>query len=190
MEITLVTDNFKTIAQAKQFLEPLGIVVNNIKNNPFKIQANSIEEVASYSAKSLSDELKTNVIKSETGLMVEALNGFPAAYTNYASDTIGENGILKLLKDEDNRNACFVQAMAFCEYRKESVVFKSFTEGTIAKRKSGKYGWAWDYIFIPKGETKTLGSFKDDKRIKLINDSGFKQLVAYLKNNNLINQDN
>ena len=187
MKITFVTGNFKKIAQAKQFLEPLGIEVNSIKMNPVKIQANSVEEVASYSVKYLSEELKTNVIKSETGLMVEALNGFPSAYTNYASDTIGENGLLKLMKDVENRNACFIQALAFCEYGKESVVFKSFTEGTISKRKSGKYGWGWDYIFIPKGETKTLGSFKDEKRIKLFKDSGFKQLVEYLKNNNLIN---
>ena len=86
----------------------------------------------------------------------------------------------------ENRKACFVQALAFCEYGKEPVVFKSITEGSIAKRKSGKYGWAYDFIFIPKGQTKTLGSFKDEERFKFWNDTGYKQLVSYLKENHLI----
>lgn len=47
--------------------------------------------------------------------MIDALNGFPAAYTHYAQDTLGEKGVLKLLKGEENRKARFVQALAYCE---------------------------------------------------------------------------
>lgn len=186
MKITLVTGNWAKIAMAKQILEPLGIEVDNVKMDTIEIQADSVEEVAAYSAKWASDKLKTTIVKNDTGIMVEALKGFPAAYTHYAADTIGEDGLLKLMRGVENRKACFVQALAFCEYGKEPVVFKSITEGSIAKRKSGKYGWAWDFIFIPKGQTKTLGSFPDDKRFKFWNDTGYKQLVDYLKKNNKI----
>ncbi len=186
MKITLVTGNWAKIAQAKQALEPLGIEVDNVKMDTIEVQADSVEEVAAYSAKWASNELKTTVVKNDTGIMVDALKGFPAAYTHYAADTIGEDGLLKLMKGVGNRKACFVQALAFCEYGKEPVVFKSITEGTIAKRKSGKYGWAWDFIFIPKGQTKTLGCFKDDVRFKFWNDTGWKQLGKYLKDNKLI----
>ena len=186
MKITLVTGNWAKIAMAKQILEPLGIEVDNVKMDTIEIQADSVEEVAAYSAKWASDKLNTTVVKNDTGIMVEALKGFPAAYTHYAADTIGEDGLLKLMRGVENRKACFVQALAFCEYGKEPVVFKSITEGSIAKRKSGKYGWAWDFIFIPKGQTKTLGSFPDDKRFKFWNDTGYKQLVDYLKKNNKI----
>ena len=186
MKITLVTGNWAKIAMAKQILEPLGIEVDNVKMDTIEIQADSVEEVAACSAKWASDKLKTTVVKNDTGIMVEALKGFPAAYTHYAADTIGEDGLLKLMRGVENRKACFVQALAFCEYGKEPVVFKSITEGSIAKRKSGKYGWAWDFIFIPKGQTKTLGSFPDDKRFKFWNDTGYKQLVDYLKKNNKI----
>ncbi len=41
--------------------------------------------------------------------------------------------------------------------------------------------WCWDFIFIPDGQTKTLGSFKDEERFKLWNDTGYKQLIEYLK---------
>ena len=186
MKITLVTGNWAKVALAKQFFEPYGIEVDNVKMDTVEIQADSVEEVAAYSAKRASNELKTTIVKNDTGIMVEALKGFPAAYTHYAADTIGEDGLLKLMKGVENRKACFVQALAYCEYGKEPVVFKSITEGTIAKRKSGKYGWAWDFIFIPKGQTKTLGSFPDKKRFALWNDTGYIQLANYLKENNKI----
>ena len=182
MKITLVTGNWAKVALAKQFLEPEGIEVDNIKMDTIEIQADTVEEVAAYSAKWASDQLKANVVKNDTGIMVDALKGFPAAYTHYAADTIGEDGLLKLMKGVENRKAKFVQALAYCEYGKEPVVFTSITEGEIAKRKSGKYGWAWDFIFIPKGQTKTLGCFKDEVRFSLWNDTGYKQLVEYLKN--------
>ena len=174
MKITLVTGNWAKIAQAKEVLEPLGI------------QANTVEQVAAYSAKWASDQLKSNVVKNDTGIMIDALGGFPAAYTHYVQDTLGERGILKLMKGEENRKAKFVQALAFCEYGKEPIVFTSITEGTISKRRQGKYGWCWDFIFIPDGETQTLGSFPDDKRFKFWNDTGYLQLTNYLKENNLI----
>lgn len=118
--------------------------------------------------------------------MIDGLNGFPAAYTHYVQDTLGEKGILKLMRGVENRKARFVQALAFCEYGKEPVVFKSITERTISKRRQGKYGWCWDFIFIPNGQTKTFASFNDDERFKLWNDTGYKQLAEYLKVNKLI----
>lgn len=186
MKITLVTGNWAKIAQAKEVLEPLGIEVDNVKMDTVEIQADSVEEVAAYSASWASKELKCNIVKNDTGIMIDALKGFPSAYTHYVQDTISEDGILKLMKGVENRKAQFVQALSFCEYGKEPVVFTSITKGSIAKRKSGKYGWCWDFIFIPEGETKTLGSFPDSKRFKFWNDTGYKQLINYLKENNLI----
>ena len=141
MKITLVTGNWAKVAQAKVILEPLGIEVDNIKLDTIEIQANSVEEVAAYSAKWASEKLKCNVVKNDTGIMIEGLNGFPAAYTHYVQDTIGENGILKLMDGVENRNAKFVQALAFCEYGKEPVIFTSITKGKIAQQRSGQYGW-------------------------------------------------
>ena len=186
MKITLVTGNWAKIAQAKEVLEPLGIVVDNVKMDTVEIQADTVEEVALYSAKWASEKLKANVVKNDTGISIEALKGFPSAYTHYISDTIDVEGILKLMKGEENRKAEFHQALAFCEYGKEPVVFKSITKGTISKRKSGKYGWSWDFIFIPDGQTKTFANFPDSKRFKLWNDTGYKQLTDYLKKNKLI----
>ena len=149
-----------------------------------EIQADSVEEVAKYSAKWASEELKANVVKNDTEIMIEELNGFPAAYTHYVQDTLGMEGILKLMEGVENRKAKFVQALAYCEYGKEPVVFSSITEGTIAKEQSGEHGWSWDFIFIPDGHNKTLGNYEDEERLKMWNDTGYEQLVKYLEKEN------
>lgn len=181
MKVTLVTGNWAKIAQARAFLEPLGIEVENIKMDTVEIQADKVEDVASYSAKWASEKLKKNIVKNDTGIEIEALKGFPSAYTHYISDTIDVEGILKLMDGEKNRKAKFVQALALCQYGKEPVVFKSETSGTIALKKEGTYGWSWDFIFIPDGYDKTMGNYPDEERCYIWNTDAYAELVKFLK---------
>ena len=139
-KITFVTGNWSKILSAKQILEPLGIEVDHVKMDTTEIQADSVEEIAMHSAKEASEKLKCSVLKNDTGLFVEALDGFPGPYTHYVDERIGEDGLLKLLENVENRNACFIEAFAYCEYGKDPIVFKSITKGTIAKEKSGTFG--------------------------------------------------
>lgn len=180
--ITFVTGNWSKIMSAKQILEPLGINVNHVKMNTTEIQADTVEEIAMHSAKEASEKLKCSVLKNDTGLFVEALGGFPGPYTHYVDEKLGENGLLKLLENVDNRKACFIEAYAYCEYGKEPVVFKSITNGQIALQKSGTFGWSWDYIFIPDGYDKTLANYPDEERFQVWNTDGYKKLANYLLN--------
>ena len=179
-KINYITGNEFKVKVAKGNLEPLGFEIVQKDINCPEIQADTIEEVARYSAKWASDKLKMNVLKKDTGIMIEGLNGFPAAYTHYVQDTIGIDGILKLMKGVKNRKAKFIQTLAYCEYGKDPIVFSSITEGVIAAEKSGKYGWSWDFIFIPKGYEKTFANYKDEERLKMWNDTGYRQLIKYL----------
>ena len=180
-KITSVTGNWYKIMCARSILEPLGFEVDNIKMETTEIQANNVEDVAMYSAKEASDKLKCDVLKNDTGLYVEALGGFPGPYTHYVDEKLGEDGLLKLLKGVDNRNACFIEAFAYCEYGKDPVVFKSITKGRIATEKSGIYGWSWDFIFIPDGYDKTMGNYPDEERCYIWNTDAYAELVKFLK---------
>lgn len=80
-KITFVTGNWSKILSAKQILEPLGIEVDHVKMDTTEIQADSVEEIAMHSAKEASEKLKCSVLKNDTGLFVEALDGFPGPYT-------------------------------------------------------------------------------------------------------------
>jgi len=181
-KITYVTGNWSKIMSAKQILEPLGFEVDNVKMETIEIQADTVEEVAKYSAKEASEKLKCTVLKNDTGLYVDALAGFPGPYTHYVDETLGEDGLLKLLDGIENRDACFIEAFAYCEYGKNPVIFKSITRGRIAKEKSGNYGWSWDFIFIPDGYDKTMGNYPDEERCLLWNTDAYYELAEFLKN--------
>lgn len=139
-------------------------------------------EVAIHSAKEASEILKCDVLKNDSGLCIDALNGFPGPYTHYVDDTLGEEGILKLMKNIDDRRASLVEALAYCKYGEEPTVFTSITKGVLAHEKSGTYGWSWDYIFIPDGQEKTLANYPDNERFLLWNQDAYKKLAKYLKN--------
>lgn len=182
-KINYVTGNWAKILSARQILEPLGFEIEQIKMDVPELQNDSIEEVAKYSAKWASEKLKCAVLKNDSGLCIDALNGFPGPYTHYVDDKLKEDGILKLLEHVDNRKAHFIEVLAYCEYGKEPITFKSITNGTIAKEKSGEYGWSWDFIFIPEGESRTLANFDDITRFKYWNMDGYNEMAEYLKNN-------
>ena len=182
-KITLVTGNWAKLLNTKNKLKPYGIDVDNIKMETVEIQADTAEEVAAYSAKYAADLLKKDVLKIDSGLYVDCLNGFPGPYTHYCEDTIGNKGLLKMMKGEKNRKAELREALAYCRPGEEPVIFSSTTKGTIALRESGKFGWSWDFVFIPDGKDVTLGHFEDDERMSLWDDTAYNQLGEYLKNN-------
>lgn len=181
-KITYVTGNWAKIDSARQILEPLGFTVDNIKMETIEIQADDVEEVAKFSASWACQKLNRPVLKNDSGLFVEALNGFPGVYTHYVDDTLGEDGLLKLLEGVENRKAYFKEVLAYCEPGKEPITFIGITPGTIAKVKSGTYGWSWDFIFIPDGQDKTLGCYPDNERWKFWSLESYQKLAEYLSN--------
>ena len=183
-KITYVTGNWAKIASAKQALEPLGYEIDNIKMETPEIQADDVTDVSKYSAKWAAEKLGVPVLKNDSGLFVNSLKGFPGVYTHYADDTIGEEGLLKLMEGIEDRTAYFKESIAYCEPGKEPVVFEGLTKGRIDTKKSGTYGWSWDFVFIPDGEDKTLGCFKDEERWNFWSLDAYRELANYLDKRN------
>ena len=182
MDLIYVTGNHYKIFTAKKYLEPLGINIVPKKIDCLEIQADKIEDVAIFSSKYACEQLNCPVLKNDTGLVIPALKGFPSAYTHYADDTIAEEGILKLMDGIEDRYAYFLECLAYTEPGKETKTFLCKTEGTLDTKASGEYGWSWDRIFIPKGQTKPMAHFNDEDRAKLWAKEGYTELAEYLKN--------
>lgn len=184
MKINYITTNKFKVVVAKNILEPLGIEVEAKSIDCPEIQADTIEEVAKFSSKYASDFLHENTLKNDSGIVIPALKGFPSAYTKYVDETIGVDGVLKLMDGVEERDAYFIEVLAYTEYGKQPVAFISKTEGKLAKVKSGEFGWSWDFIFIPKGSDKTLANYPDDERWKFWDNSAYQELCNYLKEKN------
>jgi len=126
-----------------------------------EIQADSCERVASFSAQYAANKLNKPVIKADTGLFIDALNGLPGVYVKEFHKKLGVKKLLLLLKGEKNRNATIVYALAYCEPSKKPMIFVNKTRGRISLEPQGKEGMLIDYVFIPEGENKTMGELKE-----------------------------
>jgi len=123
-----------------------------------EIQSDSLEEIALFSAKQAFSQLHQPLFTEDTGLFVQALNGFPGPYASFVFKTIGYEGILKLLKGISNRTAFFKTAIALMISEYEFATVLAEVQGKIAIKPKGSNGWGYDPIFIPTGgDGRTYG---------------------------------
>mgnify|MGYP001458530621 CR=1 FL=1 len=112
-----------------------------------EIQADTLEEVASYGMKEVAARLQGPVMLEDAGLFVEALKGFPGVYSAYVQRTIGNAGILRLMEGQERRNACFKSVVAYFESGMQAVMFSGEVHGQIGFEPRGKKGFGYDPIF-------------------------------------------
>lgn len=183
MTINYVTGNEFKIYTAQLFMNKYNIKINQIKMDLPEIQDMDVEKVAIFSSKYAYDKLKVPVLKNDGGLFIPALNNFPAAFTRFVEEALGEDGILKLMEGIENREAYWLEALAYTD-ESGTKVFLSKTPGTIAKTKSGENGWGYDKIFIPYNVDKTLANYDDETRGRLWAQAGYGELAEFILSKN------
>lgn len=102
------------------------------------------------------------VISDDSGIFIEALNGFPgihsAEFQRENPDYLEK--ILELMKDKENRNAYFHCVIVFINEEGESYVFEGKVEGKISSEIRGNKGFGYDPIFYYEPLKKTFGEIE------------------------------
>ena len=160
-DLLFVSSNIHKFKEAKEILDSIGIPIKFFKLTLEEIQSKSIKEIALKKAKDAYSKCNAPLIIEDDGLHVNSLAGFPGPYSSYVQNTIGNNGILNLLKN--SRDAKFVSTITYCD-KNNLKSFKGTLFGTISNSEKGK-GWGFDPIFIPKNQTKTYGELSDKNNI-------------------------
>lgn len=163
-KLIYLTTNPHKIEEANHFFgEKYGFVLD-IMNPEFEIleiQAKTCAEVCAFSAKYAADKLGVPVLKSDSGLYIEALGGLPGPYNAYFDKQIGIDTFLTMMKPMVNRKARIEHCFAYCEPDCEPVVFVGGGNGTIAYEAKGNRGRWHDKFYIPEGETRTLSELRE-----------------------------
>jgi len=114
-----------------------------------ELQAERLEEIAIFKLKSISQHLKPPFFIEDAGFFVDdVLRGFPGVYSHYVMDTLGCQGILKLLGDGTSRKAHFEAVIALMDTDNTIRTFKGINLGTVALEERGSSGFGFDPIFI------------------------------------------
>ena len=130
-----------------------------------EIQTDTLEEVVVFGMKEVTARLKGPVMIEDAGLFVEALKGFPGVYSAYVQKTIGNEGILKLMEDAEDRRAYFRSVVGYIEPGMDLVMFSGEVHGNIGFEQRGSKGFGYDPIFYVNG--KSLGEIDIKEKNKI-----------------------
>ena len=160
-DLFFASSNNHKYHEAKKILDSFGIQLGFFESNLEEIQSNLLKDIALKKATDAFSKFKKPVIVEDDGLFIDSLDGFPGPYSSYVFKTIGNKGILNLLKN--NRKAQFVSVITYCDEK----ILQSFygkLDGTISKSQKGK-GWGYYPIFIPKNSKKTFAEINNKNEL-------------------------
>jgi XTP/dITP diphosphohydrolase len=165
-EIHLVTGNLGKLKEIKRWLDPLQIEVKLLKKDFVETQVDTLEEVIHFGVDHLvrKEGAEIPFIKDDSGLFIEALNGFPGVYSSYVQRTVGNDGVLRLMVGKDDRRATFRTVIGLYLPGRGLSMFKGECHGTITIEPRGKLGFGYDPIFIPNGEERTFAEMSVEEK--------------------------
>jgi XTP/dITP diphosphohydrolase len=163
--ITFITGNPHKVKEAQGILDKLGITLEHADLGYPEIQGD-LEDVARYGAQYAARRLGKPVIVEDAGLFIKSLKWFPGTYSSYVQETLGNKGILKLMSDVEDRYAEFRSVVGYCTPKTEPEVFLGAVKGRIGYEEKGKYGFAYDPLFIPEGYDKSFGELQRTEKNK------------------------
>ena len=155
--VYFATLNKGKYAEVAEVATEFGVRLKPLRRGKMEIQSDDLREIASFAAKEACVATLRPVVADDSGFFVHALGGFPGPYSAYVFRTIGNNGILRLLRSAGNRAASFQAAVAFCKPNAEPICFSGTVNGAVVRRPKGIRGFGFDPIFMPnEGDGRTF----------------------------------
>jgi non-canonical purine NTP pyrophosphatase (RdgB/HAM1 family) len=103
-------------------------------------------------------------IVEQTNLMIHAWKDLPGNVTNLFIDSIGVEGICKMLDPFPDRSATAVTDLGYHSANGKVYVFRGLLKGTIANEPRGSHTFGWESIFVPDDYTQTMAEMSLELR--------------------------
>lgn len=161
-----VTQNKHKLAELSPLFKKFGVSFETSSLEKFEVRSDDVETVALHAAENAYRELQHPAVVDDTGLFIDSLSGFPMVYPGFVLNTIGKEGILRLLEGVKDRGAKFVTAVGFSNGA-DNLTFVGEMTGTISESIIGSEGFGYDPIFIPEGETRTFAQLSFEEKVAI-----------------------
>lgn len=153
------SNNRDKYIEIKSILQRYNLEIGFCRLEIEEIQSDSIKEIAIKKSQYAYLNANSPVLVEDDGLFIDGLSGFPGQYSAYVFKTIGNMGVLDLLRNHENRSAEFVSIIAFCNGQTPQI-FEGKIRGQIAEDIT-EGGWGFDPIFIPVDNNLTFGQLQN-----------------------------
>jgi XTP/dITP diphosphohydrolase len=116
------------------------------------------------------EKYELDCFADDSGLEIDALNGEPGVHSAHYSGSRdfqeNINLVMERLNGKTNRKARFKTVISLILTGKE-YLFEGIIEGNISLKQSGKKGFGYDPIFIPKGYEMSFAEMSAEEKNKI-----------------------
>jgi XTP/dITP diphosphohydrolase len=150
----------------REVQEILGVALERADLDLPEIQAIEPAEVAAEKARAAREALgdpDLPVLVEDSGLMVDAWGGFPGALTKWLMQSVGNEGLLRMLGPDEYRSASAVCVVALAETDGTVRTFRGEVPGTVASEPRGGGGFGYDPVFVPEWSSMTYAEMGEGK---------------------------
>lgn len=139
----------------------------DLKEEPIE-NGSTFEENAIIKAKFYHEKSNLATIADDSGLCIDALNGFPGIYSarflEHLSYKEKNDVVLKILNNNSNRNASFHCSLAYIDEFNNLKTYEGIIEGNIATSQRGENGFGYDPIFCYGENNLTNAELPEGKK--------------------------
>jgi len=163
MKAIFVTTNEHKRREAQEIL---GLELERVDLDLPEVQAIEPAEVAREKARAAREALGAPdlpVLVEDSGLMVDAWDGFPGALTKWLMSSVGNEGLLRMLPEGGDRSARAVCVVALAEADGTVRTFRGEVPGALAQRPRGAGGFGYDPVFVPGWSSMTYAEMGEGK---------------------------
>ena len=181
MDAIFVTTNEH---KRREVQEILGVALERADLDLPEIQAIDPAEVATAKARAAREALgrpELPVLVEDSGLMVEAWDGFPGALTKWLMSSVGNEGLLRMLGPDQDRSAKAVCVVALAQTDGNVRTFRGEVPGIVAQKPRGSGGFGYDPIFVPEGSSLTYAEMGEGKNADSHRARAFKALRRWFE---------
>jgi non-canonical purine NTP pyrophosphatase (RdgB/HAM1 family) len=159
-KLTFITGN---AGKAKYLADYFHLPVDHVKLDLKEIQSLDLKEVVEDKARRAYEIVKSPVLVEDVSLVFNGLKSLPGPLIKWFLDTLGNEGLCRLLDGYEDRSAFAEVQFALCDENGVHT-FSGSIEGSVAEAPRGEMGFGWDPVFIPKGYDKTWAEMTDDEK--------------------------
>lgn len=185
------TNNEGKLREIREILN--GYQIDSLKDKNILIDVvedqNTFLENAKKKAQEIYNIAHEEVIADDSGLCINALDGFPGVLTHRflgeeATDEMRNNYLIEKTNKCTDRSAKVVCYIVYYN-GKETIIGEGFLNGFISKNRRGLNGFGFDEIF-ELGNGKTLAEISMEEKFELSpRKKDLDQLREFLKNNEI-----
>ena len=173
--LLVATHNQGKIKEFAHSLEPLGVEIVSAADRALPAPeetGTTFTENAVLKAKAASVATGEQALADDSGLSISVLGGAPGVRSaRFAEEAGGYAGAFARLQEElgegaSGAEAAFVCVLALVLPGGATLTAEGRCEGTLLFPPRGDGGFGYDPIFIPEGETRTLGEMSPSEKAK------------------------